>query len=149
MGGIILSLISTKYLQTAPRKKAVYVISAVAILFLAGIVSRQFWILSKLSATPTWIFIVTAIAVAIYALLSWLAEKGKASWLDIIKPAGTATLTCYLIPYFSYALADLTGIILPDWFTHGIMGIVNCLTFALVIIGVTYLLGRIHIKLKI
>jgi MFS family permease len=149
MGGLILSLISTKYLQTSSKKKAVYIISAVAIFFLAGIISRQFWILSKLSATPTWIFIVTSIAIAVYALLSWLAEKGKANWLNIIKPAGTATLTCYLIPYVSYALADITGIVLPDWFTHGIMGIVNCLSFALVIIGVTWFLGRIHIKLKI
>ena len=149
MGGIILSLISTKYIQAPARKQAVYVIAAIAIFLLAGIISRQFWILAKLGATPTWVFIVTAISIGTYAVLNWLAVKGKASWLNVIKPAGTATLTCYLIPYVWYGLADITGIVLPDWLTYGFMGIVKCLCFALIIIGITYLLGRIYIKLKI
>ncbi len=149
LGGVILSLISTKYKQVPSLKRAVYAIVAVAIFLLAGIISRQFWILAKLGATPTWVFFVTAISIGTYAILSWLAEIGKASWFNVIKPAGTATLTCYLIPYLWYGLADITGYILPDWLTHGFMGIVKCLCFALIIIGITYLLGRIHIKLKI
>jgi len=149
LGGVILSLISTKYRQVPALKRAVYAIVTVAIFLLAGIISRQFWILAKLGATPTWVFFVTAISIGTYAILSWLAEIGKASWFNVIKPAGTATLTCYLIPYVWYGLADITGIILPDWLTHGFMGIVKCLCFALLIIGITYLLGRIHIKLKI
>jgi len=149
MGGIILSLISTKYIQVAARKRAVYVIAAIAVFLLAGIISRQFWILAKLGSTPTWVFIVTAISIATYAILGWLAEKGKASLLNVIKPAGTATLTCYLVPYVWYGLADITGIVLPDGLTYGFIGIIKCLCFALIIIGITYLLGRIHIKLKI
>ncbi len=149
LGGVILSLISTKYRQVPALKRAVYAIVAVAIFLLAGIISRQFWILAKLGATPTWVFFVTAISIGTYAILSWLAEIGKASWFNVIRPAGTATLTCYLIPYVWYGLADITGYILPDWLTHGFMGIVKCLCFALVIVGITYLLGRIHIKLKI
>jgi len=149
MGGMILSLISTKYIKVPAQKRAVYVIAAITIFLLAGIISRQFWILAKLGATPTWVFIVTAISIGTYAILSWLAEKGKASWLNVIKPAGTATLTCYLIPYVWYGLADITEYVLPDYLTHGIIGIVKCLCFALIIIGITYLLGRIYIKLKI
>ena len=149
MGGIILSLISTRYIDVSNKKKVIFVVATVGLLFAAGIIARQFWILSKLSASPTWIFYVTAITVATYAIIYWLSSKGKAHWFDIIKPAGTATLTTYLIPYVSYGLADVTGIVLPDWFTHGFMGIINCLLFALVIIGVTWLLGKIYIKLKI
>jgi hypothetical protein len=149
MGGIILSLISTKYIKVPSRKRAVYVIAAIAIFLLAGIISRQFWILAKIGAKPPWVFIVTAISIGTYAILSWLAEKGKASWLNVIKPAGTATLTCYLVPYVWYGLADITEYVLPDWLTYGFMGIVKCLCFALIIIGITYLLGRIYIKLKI
>jgi hypothetical protein len=118
-------------------------------LLLAGIFSRQFWILSKLGGTPTLIFFISAIAVGTYAVLNWLAETDRAGWLKVIKPAGTATLTCYLMPYIAYGLADITGIVLPDWFTHGLMGIVNSLCFALLIIAVTYILGRVNIKLKI
>lgn len=149
MGGIILSLLSTRYKDIEFNKKACWAAGIFAALLIAGIICRQFWILSKLSSTPTWIFYVTAIAVGTYAILYWLVEKGKGSWFNIIKPAGTATLTTYLMPYVSYGLADLTGIVLLDWFTHGFMGIVNCLCFAFVIIGVTHLIGKIHIKLKI
>lgn len=149
MGGLIVSLISTKYQNVETKKKILFVVATVAVLLFAGFLSRNFWILAKIGATPPWVFYVTAIAIAMYALLTWLVSLGKASWFDVIKPAGTATLTTYLIPYLSYALADITGIILPDWFTYGFMGIANCLCFAFVIIGVTYLLGRIHIKLKI
>ena len=148
-GGIILSLITTKYMGTSRQKKAWLTILAVVILLLAGIFSRQFWILAKLSGTPTLIFYISAIAVGTYALLNWLAETGRAGWLKVIKPAGTATLTCYLMPYVAYGLADITGIILPDWFTHGFMGILNSLSFAFLIIGVTYIIGRFGIKLKI
>jgi len=75
--------------------------------------------------------------------------NGKASWFNVIKPAGTASLTCYLIPYIWCGFADITGYVLPDWITHGFVGIIKCLLFAFAIIGLTYLLGRIHIKLKI
>ena len=149
MGGVIISLISTKYSNLENKKKALYLISTVLFFWLAGFISRKFWILSKLSATPTWIFYVIAIAIAVYALLTWLSNTGRAGWLNIIKPAGTATLTCYLVPYISYGLADLTGIVLPDWLTHGFMGLLNSLSFAFIIIGINWLLGRFHIKLKI
>ncbi|KAA6325682.1 hypothetical protein EZS27_025132 [termite gut metagenome] len=149
MGGILLSLITTKYIRIEARKKLIFVLASVCLLLLAGYVSRHFWILSKISATPTWIFYVTSIAIGTYALLYWLVEKGKTSWFHIIKPAGTATLTTYMIPYVVYALADITGITLPDWFTHDFMGIINCLCFSFLTIGITYILGRIHIKLKI
>jgi hypothetical protein len=149
MGGIILSVLASRYLHLPSWKKLSAALILAAALLAAGILSRHFWILSKISATPTWVFFVTAIAVGAYAILSALTEKGKAGWFDIIKPAGTATLTTYTIPYISYGLADVTGIVLPDWFTHGFLSIVNCLCFAFAIIGVTWLLGRMCLKLKI
>jgi hypothetical protein len=149
MGGIIVSLISTRNRNAPVRRRALYALGAIGAFLLAGIIARQFWILAKLGATPTWVFVVTAISIGTFAILSWLAEKGKAAWFNFIKPAGTATLTCYLVPYIWYAFADISGYILPDWITHGIMGIIKCLLFAFAIIGITYLLGRVHIKLKI
>jgi len=149
MGGIIVSLLSTKYREAAFRKRLLYTAIAVAAFFLAGMISRKFWILAKIGATPPWVFYVTAISIGTYALLSWLAELGFASWFNVIKPAGTATLTCYLVPYVWYAFADISGYVLPDWLTHGYLGIMKCLAFAFIIIGITYLLGRVHIKLKI
>lgn len=149
MGGIILSVLATRYAGLPARKKLAGLLAGVAALLACGFVSRHFWILSKLGATPTWVFYVTAIAASAYAALYWVVAKGKAHWFNAVKPAGTATLTAYTIPYLSYGLADVTGLVLPDWFTHGFLSIVNCLCFAFVIIGVTALLGRFHLKLKI
>jgi hypothetical protein len=149
MGGVVFSLLCAKYADWPGRRKALWLAAGVAGLCAMGFAAREFWILSKLSATPTWIFFVGAITIAMYGLLSFLSQKGWAGWLGIIKPAGTATLTCYCVPYLAYALSDMTGVALPEWFTHGWTGVVNCLCFSLAIIGATWLLGRLGIKLKI
>ncbi|MDR1556829.1 MAG: DUF5009 domain-containing protein [Tannerellaceae bacterium] len=140
LGGILFSILSTRYMHLPAGKKITGVVVAVGVLLIAGIISHRFWIVSKLSATPPWLFYITALAIALYALIYALAEKGKAHWFDLIKPAGTATLTTYLIPYVAY---------IPGGFAHGAFSIVKCLGFAFVVIGLTWLLGRVHIKLKI
>jgi hypothetical protein len=149
MGGVIVSLISTRYKRLHITKRALFTLAAVAVFFLAGILARKFWILAKIGATPPWVFLVTAIAIATFALLSWLAEKGKAHLFNVIKPAGTATLTCYLVPYVWYGVADVSRYVLPDWIRLGYTGIIKCLVFAFLIIGITHVLGKLHIKLKI
>ncbi|MDR2118049.1 MAG: DUF5009 domain-containing protein [Tannerellaceae bacterium] len=149
MGGLILSILATRYARLPWRRKLAVAAVAVAVLLVAGFIARHFWILSKISATPPWVCYVTAIAVALYTALCRIAETGRERWFRIIKPAGTATLTAYTLPYVSYGLADVTGVVLPDRLTHGFLSIVNCLCFALFIIGLTWLLGRIHLKLKI
>lgn len=149
MGGILLSLVSTKYADSPNNKKILFAIGVTALLLIAGFISHKFWIVSKIQATPPWIFYCSAIATGTYALLYWLVEKGKASWFNVIKPAGTATLTCYLIPYVTYSISSLLHIHLPQWLTTGYMGILNCIAYSFMIIGITYLLGRLHVKLKI
>ena len=90
-----------------------------------------------------------AISVATYGVLNYLVNHQITGWFKLIKPAGTATLTTYLIPYVFYGFADVTGYVLPDWFTYGFMGIINCICFAFVVIGVTWVLEKLHVKLKI
>ena len=150
MGGILLSLISTKYINAQNSKKILFVVLAVAGLLIAGLITHKFYIVSKIQATPPWIFYCSAIAVAMYALLTWLVDLGKASWFKVIEVAGTATLTCYLVPYVVYSLMSLLGLMrMPEVITTGFVGILNCIAFSFLIIGITWLLGKIHIKLKI
>lgn len=149
MGGIILSLLVTKYATADSRKKIIFAVSAVIILLIAGFISHKFWIVSKIQDTPPWIFFCTAIAIGSYAIISVIVEKGKVHWFNIIKTAGTATLTCYLVPYVTYSITDLTGVQLPGWLTTGLPGILNCTVYSFLVIGITYLLEKIHIKLKI
>ncbi|NDV60620.1 DUF5009 domain-containing protein [Bacteroides sp. 519] len=149
MGGLLLSLVSTKYVNRPNRDKVIFAVVTTLILAVLGFITHQFWIVSKIQATPPWIFYCCAIAVGTYAIIYWLVEKGKASWFNFISPAGTATLTCYLIPYVTYSLSSLLGIRLPEFLTTGFVGVLNCIVFSFFIIFITGLLGRVHVKLKI
>lgn len=149
MGGILLSVIGVKYMNTANNKKLIVAGIAVILLFVAGFVSHKFWIISKLQETPPWIFYCTAIAVTSYMFLYWLVEKGKASWFNIIKPAGTATLTCYLIPYILYSVFFLTNFNLPETLIEYPVGIIKCIVFSFLTIGITALLNKAGVKLKV
>ena len=74
--------------------------------------------------------------------------KGKGRWFDLIKPAGTSTLTCYLIPYVYYSVA-VYAFTLPAFLKTGGVGLLKSFVYALINIGITALLGKIKIKLKI
>lgn len=149
MGGIILSVLSARYADKSTGWKLRNGGIVAVIFLLIGILAHHFWIVAKIGATPTWVFYVIAISVAAYTLLNYLVSHHITSWFNLIRPAGTATLTTYLVPYVFYGFADVTGIVLPDWFTHGFMGLVNCLCFAFVVIGVTWIMEKMHVKLKI
>jgi Uncharacterized conserved protein len=149
MGGMLLSLVSTKCANARNRSKIIFAVLSTLNLIALGFITHQFWIVSKIQATPPWVFYCCGIAVATYAIIYWLVEKGKDSWFNIISPAGTATLTCYLIPYVAYSISSLLGIKLPEFLTTGLVGVLNCIVFSFLIIFITGLLGKIHIKLKI
>ncbi|MDR1527219.1 MAG: DUF5009 domain-containing protein [Dysgonamonadaceae bacterium] len=148
MGGVLWSVLNVRYQSVPGLKKALWAGVILAVLLLAGFVSHRYWILSKLSATPPWLFYVLAISIGLYILFYGLVEKGKTSWFTIIKPAGTATLTTYMMPYLAYCLADFF-LLLPDYLWRGIPGLANCLCFSLLMVGFTWLLGKMHIKLKV
>ncbi|MBR5100055.1 MAG: DUF5009 domain-containing protein [Bacteroidales bacterium] len=116
---------------------------------LLGIFTRHFWIAAKLGLTLPCCFFVAAAAIFLYTLFRFLNAKGYSKWFAIIRPAGTATLTTYMIPYVFYGFADITGIVLPDWLTHGPMGLVNSFCFALIVVAIVGILQKLHLKLKV
>jgi len=127
-----------------------FLLGFAAMLLLFGFLSRPVWGISKILATPSWTAICAAIAVLSFGVMYLVADKaGKYRWADIIEPAGSMTLTCYLIPYFFYAFRTLSGITLPDALTTGGIGIVKSILFAILIIQITGLLGKLNIRLKI
>jgi len=119
-------------------------------MLILGFISHYFWIISKTSGTPTWMFLCIGISVLLFLAMYCLVDvMGKGKWFNIIKPAGTATLTCYMLPYIYYSIRNMTGPFLPDPFYDGFLGIVKCLVFALLIVGLTALLGKVGVKLKL
>ena len=150
MGGILFSLVVTKYSHVTVRKKVIFLVSTVAALLIAAAITNQFWIISKIKATPPWVLYSCAVATGVYGLLQWLVSAGKASWFNIIKPAGTATLTCYIIPHILYSIFfGFLSFSLPDWMKEGVFGLIKCACFSFLCIGVTALFEKLNVKLKV
>ena len=151
MGGVVVTSVMIRLKEKDGMQLLIpFLLVFAAILMLFGFLTRPAWGISKIMATPSWTAICAAITVLSFAVMYLVADKaGKYRWAGIIEPAGSMTLTCYLIPYFVYAFRTLSGIVLPDALTTGGIGIVKSLLFAILIIQITALLGKLNIRLKI
>ena len=151
MGGVLLTLLLKQSDVKISRDKKMLIAASVGVLFLLlGLLSRSYWIISKIQATPTWLFLCMGISFLAYIFIYWLVDvRQKSGWFNIIKPAGTATLTCYLLPYLLYSLFVIVHLELPEQIVIFPVGLIKCILFSLLTIGLTALLGKVGIKLKI
>lgn len=151
MGGVLTSLIFQHYRRKKDNKNLTLVLLAFsAVLIVLSLITRPYWKLAKLGATPAWLFLCSAFTILAFLAVYWLADVNrKANWFNAIKPAGTDTLLCYLIPYFMYAFVTATGLYLPDLLLTGGVGLLKSLLFALLCVAVTAGLNRAGLKLKL
>ena len=149
LSGLLVSVVTEKIAHLPQGKRILIGVGTALAAFLLGVFTRRFWIAAKLGLTLPCCLFVSAIAIAVYTLLRFLNSKGLSGWFAVIRPAGTATLTTYMIPYVFYGFADITGIVLPDWLTHRPLALVNCFCFALICIAIVGLLQKLHLKLKV
>lgn len=150
-GGIIVSLLLMQSRVNRNIKNLYITLFCFATLsLLSGFLLRNYFVLNKNLGTPTWIMISLSTAIFLFIFLHWLTDvKNILSWYKYIKIAGTATLTCYLIPYFVYSFRTITGIVLPDFLLTGIIGLVKSILYSLMIISICWGLKKIKIQLKI
>ncbi|MFA6947238.1 MAG: DUF5009 domain-containing protein, partial [Pedobacter sp.] len=151
MGGVLTSYVFRYYIERKDRLKLtiIFLISAVVLIGLS-VITRPYWGLAKLGATPAWLFLCSAFTLMAFTLIFWIADAWeKSSWFDIIKPAGTDTLLCYLIPYFAYGFVRLTGLTLPDLLLTGGIGLLKSFSFALLCVLITRGLNAAGIRLRI
>lgn len=151
MTGVCLGVFIKKFANKERFKTFFITLIIIGIISLIiAFISHRFWIISKIQATPTWYFYCCAIFFPFFAFIYWLVDvKGKGKWFDIIKPAGTVTLTCYIIPYLWYGLQWMAGLKYPDVLMSGISGIIKSLVFSLLIVGIAWALMKMKIRLKI
>jgi len=150
-GGIIVSLLLMQSRVNRNIKNLYITLFCFATLsLLSGFLLRNYFVLNKNLGTPTWIMISLSTAIFLFIFLHWLTDVKKIlSWYKYIKIAGTATLTCYLIPYFVYSFRTITGIVLPEFLRTGIIGLVKSILYSLIIISICWGLKKIKIQLKI
>ena len=151
MAGVWISIVMQRIADAKNPKRFFILMGFMSIgMLIAGFVSHQYWIISKEQATPTWLFFCCAIFFVLFVFVYWLTDvKRKSKWFDMIKPAGTVTLTCYIIPYAWYSIESLIGVNYPKWMIWGYGGLVKSVIFSLCVIGVAWILSKMKIRLKV
>ena len=121
-----------------------------AVMLAAGWAAHHEWIISKIQGTPTWLFFCLALFFPLTAAAYWLTDiKGHTAWTAPIAPAGTATLTCYLLPYVWYPACGALGLHLPQGVYYGVAGILLSLAFSLIVIQVARGMKRIGLVVRL
>ncbi|HLO79434.1 MAG TPA: DUF5009 domain-containing protein [Chitinophagaceae bacterium] len=151
MGGVLTSMIFRHYRARNDNKTlTIVLVSFAVVLVILSVITRPYWGLAKLGATPAWLFLCSAFTIIAFVLIYWLVDVfGKSNWFSIIKPAGTDTLLTYLIPYYAYATTNFLGIHIPEFALVGAIGLVKSFLFALLCCGVTWILSKRGIRLKL
>ena len=115
-----------------------------------GFVTRSLGGISKIHDTPSWIGPCIGIAVLAYVIVIFLVDiKHKKDWFQLIKPAGTTTLVCYLIPYLLYSVYELSHFQFPTFLNEGWGGFLRSVITALIVIQMAGWLEKKRVRLKI
>jgi len=121
-----------------------------AVMLVAGLAAHPYWIISKIQGTPTWLFFCLALFFPLTAFAYWLMDiKGHTAWTRLIAPAGTATLTCYLLPYVWYPVCGALGLHLPQGIYYGVAGILISLAYSLIVIQIVRGMKQIGLVVKL
>ncbi len=151
IGGVVIGTLFQKFQRRGDSGRMTLVFLTIAIALAAlSVAVRPYWGLSKLGATPSWLFLCSAFTILAYTALYWFSGKaGKGLWLALLKPAGTDTLLCYLVPYCVYALISMSHISLPEALLTGPIGLIKSLLLALLCVWIAGQLRFIGIRLKL
>lgn len=152
LGGVLVSQLFA-YLVKAGKSSALWLwLNTIGIsTLLIGLFIRPYTEgISKIHSTPSWIVICIGITTLAFEFFIYLIDvKGKKDWFAFIAPAGTSTLTCYLMPYFQVYLLKLFHVKYPVVFYNGIPGILRSVFISLLLIWLVGLMEKRHLRLKI
>lgn len=152
MGGVLTSVIFQHFRKkNEPILMTILFLSSTAVLLGLAWYTESFWGISKLGSTPAWLFLCSALTLLAFIVVYWLVDVWqKQVFFEFIKPAGTDTLLCYLMPCFvGFLLKWVFVIRLPAYLLIGNIGLLKSFGFALLCVWLTYLLNKIGIRLKL
>ncbi|HLP72928.1 MAG TPA: DUF5009 domain-containing protein [Bacteroidales bacterium] len=151
LAGMLTGLLLRKY--KADQNKFVFITIAMGIgSILLGFVLRKWFIISKIQATPSWGLICNGISMLLFVILYLVTDvKGIRSWANFMKPAGRYSLTTYLAPDILYHLIWMSSIpvLIYKQSHEPLIVVAGSIIWALLMVGLTALLVRIGIKLKL
>ena len=152
LGGAVISTLYTLLIANNKDKSLWFLLAAIGLAsILFGFIIRPYaGGISKIYSTPAWVFICMGITILMFELLIYIVDyKGKKNWFNLIKPAGTSTLTCYLIPYILYAVFSLIDFNYPHYFNYGFGGILRSFFIAFLVIRIVAFMEKKSLRLKV
>ena len=152
MGGALISTLYSLSIGKDRDRQLWAIITAAGIFCIAfGFFIRPYaGGISKIYSTPAWVFICMGIAILMFELMIFIVDvKGKKNWFKLIEPAGTSTLTCYLIPYLLYSVFSLVDFNYPHYFNSGIGGLLRSAFVALLVIRIVALMEKKGLRLRV
>ena len=152
LSGMLIGIILKKHSKSESGKIIITIVTVGVLSIVAGFFLRKWFIISQTQATPSWGLICNGISMMFFALLYWIIDiRDHHRWAFFIKPAGENSLTTSLAPYILYYLIWSTGIPILIYKQSGIPLVVisGSIVWALLMVGVTALLVRFNIKLKL
>ena len=148
IGGLII-----KKIPAIDFKKVIPIFIGLGVLYIiSGFILRNWFIISKIQATPSWGMICNGISFIIFILLYWIADvRNKINWASFLQPAGENSLTTYIAPDILYYLIWSSGIplLIYKQSHEPLIVVAGSIIWALLMVGLTSLLVRLKIKLKI
>ncbi len=148
--GVLATLLFKRLAEKNIKLCYITLISIGVVHIIYGLVTRPIWGISKIQGTPSWLAICVGIGFLLFVGLHYIADvKKRVNWAQLITPAGTATLTCYMIPYFIYPIRNITGLRFPDFLNTSVIGLFVSFVFALLVVLFTGWLEKKHFKLKL
>jgi len=152
LAGIVTSLVLKKYSPTDKNKTGlIIVISGISVL-IAGFIVQKWINIPEDKTSPGWGLICIGISTILFATIYWLTDiREKTGWTNFIRSAGENTLTAYLVPYVLYSIIGMTGVPLLFYKHSGmpVIAVAGSLVWAFLITGLTLLVARNNIKLKL
>jgi predicted acyltransferase len=153
MAGVMVTVFYRRMTEKEKVRQSLLVLAVwVPVLIVAGFLLRPFGGIAKLGSTPSWILICTGISVACVVVLAYVVDlKNRHNWYRLLRPAGTITLTCYLLPDIHFAILKLLGESwrVPLFLRTGWIGVGKSLMFAFLIVLLTGVLERKKIRLSV
>jgi heparan-alpha-glucosaminide N-acetyltransferase len=151
ISGMLTSLMLKK-LSGDYRKLTITFLLLGIVYVIAGFFLRRWFIISKILATPSWGLICNGISLILFTKLYWIIDVKKYTrWTFFLKPAGENSLTTYLAPDIVYFLIWSTGIPVLIYKQSDIplVVIAGSIAWSLLMVGLTALLVRFKIRLKL
>ncbi len=151
ISGLVSGILLKKF-QRVPSTLLKYLLGMAMLSFGLAAVLHRWFIISKLSGTPSWAMLCTGISLVLFALLFYTIDvKNKVGILFVFKPAGQNSLGTYLAPdivyYLLWALPFPVLIYKQD--DSQLLAVFGSALWAFSMIAFAALLTKLNIRLKL